>query len=90
LGVATVNASILAATVIGSSLFLGYSMALALTVAVALFAVIIVAALIGTFVPLILNNYKVDPALATGPFITTLNDIIGLFLYFQIGRLILA
>jgi magnesium transporter len=90
LGVATVNATILAATIVGSSLFLGYSIHLALTVAVSLFAVIIVAALIGTFVPLILNNYKIDPALATGPFITTLNDIIGLFLYFQIGRLILA
>ena len=90
LSVATVNATILAATIVGSSLFLGYSIHLALTVAVSLFAVIIVAALIGTFVPLILNNYKIDPALATGPFITTLNDIIGLFLYFQIGRLILA
>jgi magnesium transporter len=90
LGVATVNATILAATIVGSSLFLGYSIHLALTVAVSLFAVIIVAALIGTFVPLILNNYKIDPALATGPFITTLNDIMGLFLYFQIGRLILA
>ena len=39
----------------------------------------------GTFVPLILNKYKIDPALATGPFITTTNDIIGLLIYFLIG-----
>lgn len=90
LGVALVNALILSVLIIGASLFLGYGLKLALTVSVALFAVIVVAALIGTFVPLALDNYKVDPALATGPFITTLNDIIGLFLYFQIGRLILG
>lgn len=90
LGVALINALILGALIIGAGLFLGYSTLLSVTVAVALIAVIVVAALIGTFVPLILNNYKIDPALATGPFITTLNDIIGLFLYFQIGRLILG
>jgi magnesium transporter len=49
-----------------------------------------VAALIGTFVPLLLNKYKIDPALATGPFITTLNDILGLFIYFMIGRVFLG
>ncbi len=90
LGVALVNGLILSVLIIGASLFLGYGMSLALTVSVALFAVIVVAALIGTFVPLVLDKYKIDPALATGPFITTLNDIIGLFLYFQIGRLILG
>lgn len=90
LGVALINGVILAALIIGAGLFLGYSMALSLTVAVALLSVIIAAALIGTFVPLVLNNYNIDPALATGPFITTLNDILGLFLYFQIGRLILG
>lgn len=90
LGVALVNGLILSILIIGASLFLGYGMNMALTVSVSLFAVIIVAALIGTFVPLALDKYNVDPALATGPFITTLNDIIGLFLYFQIGRLILG
>jgi magnesium transporter len=39
-------------------------------------------------VPLVLNRYKIDPALATGPFITTMNDIFGLFIYFWIGRMI--
>lgn len=90
LGVALVNGFILSVLIVGASLFLGYGMPLALTVSVALFAVIVAAALIGTFVPLVLDKYKIDPALATGPFITTLNDILGLFLYFQIGRLILG
>jgi magnesium transporter len=61
-------------------------LALSLTVSIALLSVIIFAAIFGTFVPLVLNKYKVDPALATGPFITTSNDIIGLFIYFMIGR----
>ena len=50
-----------------------------------LIAVIIFAALFGTFVPLTLDRFKIDPALATGPFITTANDIIGLIIYFSIG-----
>jgi magnesium transporter len=58
------------------------------SVAMALFTVIIVAALLGTLVPLVLDKYGIDPALATGPFITTLNDIIGLFIYFMIGQLV--
>ncbi len=58
---------------------------LALTIGVSLITVFIYAGLFGTFVPLILNKYKIDPALATGPFITTTNDVIGLLLYFLIG-----
>ena len=62
---------------------------IALTVSVSLLTVMIFAALFGTFIPLILDKYKVDPALATGPFITTINDVIGLFIYFSIAKLIL-
>ena len=61
---------------------------LTVTVSSALFAVILFAALFGTLVPLVLNRYKIDPALATGPFITTVNDVFGLLLYFMIGRLL--
>lgn len=63
------------------------SMALSITVSVALMTVIAFAAIFGTFVPLALDRFKIDPALATGPFITTSNDIVGLFIYFMIGRL---
>ncbi len=58
---------------------------LAFTIGVSLISVFIYAGLFGTFVPLILNKYKIDPALATGPFITTTNDVIGLLLYFLVG-----
>jgi magnesium transporter len=45
------------------------------------------AAVFGTLIPLLLDRYKIDPALATGPFITTLNDVLGLFIYLTIGVL---
>lgn len=61
---------------------------LGFVVSISLFTVIIFAAVIGTFIPLVLNHYKIDPALATGPFITTLNDVTGLFIYFSIGMLL--
>jgi magnesium transporter len=63
---------------------------LSITVSLSLICVIIFAALFGTFVPLMLNRYKIDPALATGPFITTVNDIIGLMIYFAVGTLIVG
>jgi magnesium transporter len=61
---------------------------LGIVVSISLFTVILFAAIFGTLFPLVLNRYKVDPALAIGPFVTTLNDIIGLFIYFSIGLLI--
>ncbi|MFM7023503.1 MAG: magnesium transporter [Flavobacteriales bacterium] len=60
------------------------------TVSIALLSVIIFAAILGTFIPLLLNRFKINPALATGPFITTTNDIFGLILYFYIGQLIIG
>ena len=61
-----------------------------LTIAGSMLLVIIVAALIGTFVPIILDRRGIDPALATGPFITTCNDIFGIFLFFYIAKLALG
>jgi magnesium transporter len=61
---------------------------LAATVSVALFTVILCASFLGTFVPLMMNRFKINPALATGPFVTTLNDIIGITIYFLVGRLL--
>jgi magnesium transporter len=59
---------------------------LAATVSVALLTVILFASFLGTFVPLTMNRFKINPALATGPFVTTLNDIIGMTIYFIVGR----
>lgn len=62
----------------------------ALAISVSLVAVIIVAGLIGTFIPLFLNKRGIDPAIATGPFITTSNDIFGILIYFWIAKMILG
>lgn len=61
---------------------------LALTLAISLFIVALFSAMLGTFIPLALDRLKIDPALATGPFITTANDIIGLSIYFVIAYLV--
>ncbi len=61
---------------------------LALTLAISLFIVALFSAVLGTFIPLALDRLKIDPALATGPFITTANDIIGLSIYFVIAYLV--
>jgi len=61
-----------------------------ITIAISMLSVIIIAALIGTFVPIILHKRGIDPAIATGPFITTSNDIFGIFLFFYISKLILG
>lgn len=62
---------------------------LALVVSISLLTVIIFAAIFGTMIPLILNRYKIDPALATGPFVTTSNDVLGLFIYFTVGMMLI-
>jgi len=86
LGVATLNGIILALVILAFNLRFGDSLALSYTVSIALFCVIIFASLFGTLTPLVLDKVNIDPALATGPFITTANDIVGLFIYFIIGR----
>jgi magnesium transporter len=62
---------------------------LGVVVSLSLFTVILFAAIFGTLFPMILNRYKIDPALAIGPFVTTLNDVIGIFIYFSIGLLLM-
>lgn len=88
LGVGLINGLICSALILGSGVLLGFGTVLSITVSLALLCVIIFAALFGTFVPLMLDRYKIDPALATGPFITTANDIIGLIIYFSVGSAI--
>ena len=61
----------------------------AITLSLSLIIVMIYSALFGTFTPLILNKFRIDPALATGPFITTMNDVIGLLIYFLISEYML-
>ena len=59
-----------------------------ISLSISLVVVMIYAAIFGTFIPLLLNKFRIDPALATGPFITTMNDVIGLLIYFVISEYI--
>lgn len=62
----------------------------AAAISISLIIVIIVAGIIGTFIPLFLDKRGIDPAIATGPFITTSNDIFGILIYFMIAKLVLG
>lgn len=84
--VGLVNGLLLAIIIYGIA-FVFDSATLGLVVSVSLLTVVIFAAIFGTLIPLMLDKYKIDPALATGPFITTLNDVIGLTIYLTIGVL---
>ncbi len=85
------NGSILAIILIlGSHFLLDKTYEVGLTVAVSLLSVITIASLLGTFIPILLNKFGVDPALATGPFITTSNDICGILIFFSIAKAILG
>lgn len=86
--VALVNGLILSLLIFGIASYFENAI-FGLVVSISLFTVIIFAAIFGTLIPLVLNRYKIDPALATGPFVTTLNDIVGLFIYFTVGMLLL-
>lgn len=89
IGLSLINGAALALLIILFGMIMGYEISFSLTIAISLMSVIIVAALIGTFVPIILDKRGIDPAIATGPFITTSNDIFGIFLFFYIAKLIL-
>ncbi len=89
LGVGLINGLICAFLIWGYA-YLIEDWKLAATVSAALLTVILCASFLGTFVPLTMNRFKINPALATGPFVTTLNDIIGITIYFLIGRLLYA
>lgn len=85
------NGLILAILLVGGGmLLLGLDFLFGLTVAISLISVIVTAALIGTFIPIMLEKRGIDPAMATGPFITTSNDICGILIYFTIAKLILG
>ena len=87
LRVAVMTAVVCGLLIFSVNYALDQTQALTWTVSIALFTVIMTAAMFGTLIPLALDKLKVDPALATGPFVTTLNDIFGLLTYFTVGHL---
>ena len=84
------NGLILSIIIILFGLIINQSLEMSITISVSMIFVIIVAALIGTSVPILLDKFGIDPAIATGPFITTGNDVIGILLFFYIAKLILV
>ena len=89
-GLALINGTALSALVMLFGFIVGQDLLVSIAIAVSMLSVIIVAALIGTFVPIILDRRGIDPAIATGPFITTSNDIFGIFLFFYLSKIILG
>lgn len=89
IGLSLVNGVLLALLVIAYGFVQGYDVRVNYVIACSLVMVIIIAALIGTFVPIVLDKRGIDPALATGPFITTSNDIFGILIYFWIAKILL-
>ena len=85
--VGLINGLVLGTLIFAYNFFFSDSLTLSIIVSTSLVSVIVFAAIFGTLVPLMLDKYKIDPALATGPFITTVNDVFGLFLYLYIGYL---
>jgi magnesium transporter len=84
--VGIVTALFFATSIFFYNFFFSDNFRLTLTVSCTLFIVIVFASMFGTVVPLILHRMKIDPALATGPFITTSNDILGLLLYMGVAK----
>jgi magnesium transporter len=82
LAVALLNALFLSVLVFGANWLLFGNQQLSLVVSIALFSVVVFASFVGTITPLILDKFGFNPAVASGPFITTINDLLGLTVYF--------
>ena len=89
-GLSLINGFALALIIIFFGVLINQELLVSFTIAGSMILVIVVAALVGTFVPIMLDKKNIDPAIATGPFITTANDIFGIFLFFYIAKLVLA
>ena len=90
MGLSLINGFTLALLVVLFGYIINQELVHSIAIAISMMSVIIVAALIGTFVPIILDKKGIDPAIATGPFITTSNDILGIYLFFIISEFIIG
>ena len=89
-GLSLINGLALALILIVFGQIVNQDILMSFTIAGSMMGVIVIAALVGTFIPIILDRQGIDPAIATGPFITTANDIFGIFLFFYIAEIALA
>ena len=90
IGLTLINGLILSLILVVFGLIINQPFDMSIAISLSMILVIIVAALIGTYVPIILNKFGIDPAIATGPFITTGNDVIGILLFFYVAKIILG
>ena len=88
LSVALINASIISLVVFLYNYFFVQNMVVMASVSISLFVVVIFASLFGTFVPLFMEKVKMDPARATGPFVQIMNDLVGMFIYMSVTRIL--
>lgn len=88
--IALINGIVIASLVFLFNYTLGDSLQLALVISISLLSVVILASFMGTITPLVMDKLGVNPALASGPFITTANDLIGLAVYFSVARLLIS
>ncbi|WP_149239530.1 magnesium transporter [Dyadobacter sp. 32] len=87
--VALINGTIISCIVFGFNLLIGNELQLALVVSAALLSVVFLASFMGTVTPILLEKIGINPAVASGPFITTANDLIGYGVYFGLAHLLL-
>ena len=90
IGLTIINGLILSLILVVFGLIINQPFDMSIAISSSMILVTIVAALIGTSVPIILDKFGIDPAIATGPFITTGNDVIGILLFFYIAKIILG
>tara|TARA_Y100000758_G_C16059676_1_gene424244 strand:+ start:750 stop:2108 length:1359 start_codon:yes stop_codon:yes gene_type:complete len=88
-GLSLINGLALALILIVFGQIVNQDLEMSFIIAGSMMGVIVIAALVGTFIPIILDRQGIDPAIATGPFITTANDIFGIFLFFYIAEMAL-
>jgi magnesium transporter len=67
----------------------GFESIFGLTIGLAMFCVVLLASFMGTVTPLVLDKFGINPAIASGPFITTANDLLGLAVYFGVAMWLL-
>ena len=96
IGVALINATIIAGLVLLYNLIwpaddnVQKAQITTMAVTISLFGVVLFASVFGTFVPIMLEKLKIDPAIATGPFVTVTNDIVGMIIYMVVSSALIS
>lgn len=90
LTVSMISGSIISLLLLGYHSLMYGQYLVGVAISISMIVVILFAATLGTLVPLFLHKNKIDPAIATGPFITTTNDVFGIMLYFGVAKMILG